>query len=381
MATTKSNKPTNKKSSPLDSDSIDAVLKYMSSLVTMKDITLAPTEKGFILFGSEGGSQVRVEMGSDSVSLKEPIKVPLLVFQKAIAGRKNIKLKVQNSLLHITASGYSAQLSTSESAEDLSIKPSDEEAKEIKFSATAWNYLATACQAIQIETLPGMDLNFFTKVSKKSVMAAVYDTTQMAFQVGPSEELECDPFELALPYDRISRILRGLPYDNTRLMITPGGVYVLMKKLRAFLPSVAVEASVSSEELREKAQEIMNLKGSKVSISLEALKGFLNSASSVSTGTAAAVTFTKYEDKVLAKAESSSGIIKERLEGICKKPFGIDLRFLQTMTSKVKGNLDITVTDAVAVTKSTNDSNSLYYVTALQGDDSSDTENDSGEEE
>ena len=355
----------------LDSESLDAIIKYMSSLVTMKDIVLAPSPKGFLLFASDSGAQVRVEMPPANVTLAEPVRVPLIVFQKAIAGRKNLSVKSAAGMLHLKAAGYSAELSTTECSEDLSITPNDEDNQEIQFSANAWNHLAAAAQSIQIETLPGMELNFFARVTKKTVMTAVYDTTQMAFQLAPAADLECEPFELSLPYDKISRILRGLPYDSTKLIISSGGVFVMTKRLRAFLPSVAVEASVSSEELQSKAKEIIALKGSAIQLDLAGLKAFLNNASSVSNGTAAGVTFKSDGDKVVAQAESSSGIVKNKLLGKCDKPFSIDLRFLQTMATKVKKDVLMTVTDSVAVTKAEEeDGTRLFYVTALQGDDS-----------
>lgn len=351
----------------LDSSSLDAAIKYMGSLVTLKEIILAPTEKGYCIFGSEGGSQVRIEMPPGGVDLNEPIKIAVDIFQKAVAGRKDMTISVNRGVLSIRAKGYSADLSIMEVSEATSITP-EAESKEIKFTAGTWAWFSHSVQALQLEPMAGMELNFMGKVTAKSVITAVFDSAQMAFQTAAASEMGSAEFEILLPYDRISRVLRGLPFDSTKILIGSGGMYVVTKRLRAFLPAIAEDGVVTVEDVVDKAKQITKLEGSRVELSSEALRGFLSNAASISNGTAAAVSFKESKGKVFVKASSSSGIVRSSLEGACATPFALDYRFLLTLTNKIKEKISIIVTDQMAVAKAVSGDSKIYLVTALQED-------------
>lgn len=347
----------------LESKAIQTALKYISSLISPKTIYLQMENKQLSLSASDSGTVLNVIVPCVVEKEKDfVVEMSAAALEKAVAGRSDLTLALTNanSVLEVTNKGYKAELVTV--ALDAGVEfPESQEGQTIRLTPKAWAWLQKAVGVLQLDPVPGVDLNLYCKSSDKGAIACTFDHVQMAF--AKAKEGFGKDFTLYLPYDKLAKVFKGLPYDGTTLTVGQSGLIVKSKSLRAFLPLAANEDQISLDAVDERLKDIPKQKGKTVELSKEELSRLLENVGSLDAPNLR-IAFSQGKKGVIAKCTSPNGTITTSIKGEVAAPFAIDKSFLTTLVRVSKeDSVSFTVVDNAYLVAKTG---SLYYVAGLQ---------------
>lgn len=356
-----------KQSTAVNTENVQAALKYLSNLVSLTEITIGPTKTGAFLHGSDGVATATVMLKSNGIKLTDSFTLDANAFQKAISGRASVQITQKEGQLVIRGASYQASLAIGEANE---INNPKSDAEEVSFSPELWVWLQGALRTLKIASVVGSEQLFLLDVNPKRVVAAVVDMIQICCMVSTSREIlkgVKKGYQFFMNRDNVSRVFLSIPSADTRIAVEEGGYYLRTSIVRAFIPLGAPETDVTPRDILENVKVFSApIKGG-AEFDKDQLKLFLSNAGALGDKAERGVQMAPSKGGVDLKCETSDGKVVGRIEGSLKKPVNVDYRFLEVMSELAVSNtvnLDIQESSARFVTKQ-NDGTTLTYVCGL----------------
>lgn len=355
----------------LASDAIKVAIKNMSALVNAKNLQMKLENKKLSLIGVDNGTVLvtslpcTVETGDKDFC----VELSVQALSKATTGRKEITLKLinDNTILNIKAKGYEVELATISDDSSVDFPELEKSADRVDFDQESWTWLQKAVTALTIDPVPGLVPMLYCRSSDKGAFACTFDHIQMMF-ARTNKSVGKKAFKFYLPYERMSKIFKGLPYDGTKMYVTPGGVLLQAKTFKAFLPLSADSSDIELNQVDARMREIVKLKGNVITLSKEHLALLMENASGLDASNLS-ISFTpdKAKGGVVADCVSPNGKLKTKLEGSIKSNFTLSQTCINTVvrvSNKDNVELVLGADNAYVVAKT----KSIYYVAGTEGE-------------
>lgn len=353
----------------ITSDAIKVALKTLGTLVTTKSVRMIYQNKKLSFVGVENGTVVfsNVPCVAETGDKSFAVEVATQGLSKSTTGRKELSIKLTNddSLLSIRAKGYEADLAVI-SGDDGGVEfpEPDKNSEKIDLDAASWDWLQKSMSSLTIDPVPGLTPMLYCKSTDKGAFACTFDHIQMMFS--RSKAVGKKDFSFYLPYDRMSKVFKGLPYDGTRLYVNNGGLLLLAKTFKAFLPLSADSSDIELGQVDARVKEIIKTKGEAVELDKEHLDRLVENVASLDAPNLSIV-FTPSKDRksVVASCVSPNGKMKVQLAGQVASEFALSQSCLSTViriSNKDTVSLSLGPDNAYVVAKS----KTIYYVAGTE---------------
>lgn len=262
--------------------------------------------------------------------------LPVDALRDATKGRKELMMKLENTLLIIKSGKYLVKLTVQDAIEQDDVSAT-KDAKIWKMTAEQMTWLKGAVANIALK--PTQNITTFMPVmmrfTEKSAFVSCVDENHMMFTTTKTINGDLD---ISLPLETITAVLDVFNKIDCEILVTNSALYVRNKFVDVVLALPDARDTIDSAIVREKAREALKLDGAVVELNKKEVTDFLANAKSVSDKSRPELQVQTEKGSVLLTVQTTIGTAKTRLVAKTNSAveFRIDLEYFEEAIKKSK---------------------------------------------
>lgn len=322
----------------LEQDNIRSALNIISKLAAPSSGNVTFTcEKGKIKLRSVADGSRAVTIVAGSVSGEGEFAIPLQSLDTAIAGRAEITLTYNNSVLIIKSGTYAVELSTTD------VIPEDKldtgKTTELNLTAEQGQWLSSAMKMVQLKPTGILSqwMPVGIKITPKGSAVACYDTQHMTWV--RSKEVVGD-FEIALPIETMIKVLDVLK-TNLKIIKSENSIEVRTKNTVANVSLYSMVGLPTMDDVLQKIKEASATKGNTLTLNKDDINAFLKNAKAVVGKERAELQVSPKNKGTELKVQTAQGTANVLLKSTGTAEFKIDLDYFQEAMMSAPADVEI----------------------------------------
>jgi hypothetical protein len=328
----------------IDLDDIQHALEVISK-------TAPPTSGNINFVGAKGKLKLLTTADLSRAQIIVPCEiegegefaVSMQALNDAIKNRSRLELAYLNSVLHIKAGAYKAELAT------VDVIPQDVldagETKEWVLSTEQAAWLKSALRKVSLKPTPIISqwMPAGIKIGPKSAFVACYDTQHMSWT--SSNEVRGD-FEVVLPIDVMTAVVDVFHKASFKMIVASNSIQVVSKLVNVTLSIPSMDDLPTLDQVRAKIKEMSSVKAKTFKLAKEDLVAFLTNAKAVVGKERAEIAITAAAKGVELLIKTVQGQVKNVVKGIGNGGFKIDYEYFNEVVYKSGPELVLNVVDS-----------------------------------